>query len=143
MNTKFIQASLKERELLIKFFNLQGISDYQLTSEEEFDKYDAIVKDRAIIEVKIRNKKSDDFNTTIIEAQKYDYLISESRKLGLKPILMVYFERDNTLMLWDLSKQPRYIIRLYCPSTTMGCNTKALKECVDISIFNADKTIKM
>lgn len=133
----FNRASQEERLIMTKFFKQKNITNYTFTEIESFDRYDAIINNKAVIEVKVRNQNSTDFSSTMIEKSKFDFLINYSKETNLIPFLFVYYKKDKLLRWWNLLEQPRKIIILKCPKSTMGDNTMIDKECIDIQVTKA------
>lgn len=143
MENKFVQASKKERVILTKFFEKVNVTNYTLSNEEGFDRFDAVITGNAIIEIKIRSQASTTYPSTIIELSKFNFLREEGKRLKMIPLLFVYFDVDDILCIWDLNKVERSIIRLLCPQTTMGYTEKVMKDCVDIYFSKCYKKMNL
>ena len=80
---------------------------------------------RYAIECKDRAYKSDDYETWMMETQKYNDLMEYSAK-GYKPIYINTFS-DNKYLVWDVSKTP-IIRKTYTTNrTTVENNGKVTK----------------
>ncbi len=135
---KFTKASQLEREKMEKLFNKFNVAIYSFTDENSFDKHDGIFinsKDENIMfEVKVRNVTSTQYKTTVIEKNKYDYLMSQSDKV---PYLFIFFS-DGTYFPHRLDKNNNYKqTAMGAPKTTSGDQTRITKQFIEIPLnFN-------
>jgi hypothetical protein len=105
---RFIINSIRERRLFIKFAEqVKFITTHQITDPAGHEKHDVIAsfeQQPYLIELKVRHKPST-YGAYMIEKDKYDYLISKSNELGIRPMYINFF-MDNTVVVWDLSEIP-------------------------------------
>lgn len=127
---KFTQAAEKERELLSRFFESIGCTNYSFTEAEGFDRYDAtfeFLDIKYLVEVKVRNVKSNQYPTTLIDKSKTDFLREEALKEGYIPVLVIFFT-DDKCFLCNLDKVRGKVERKYCNRTSAVNTGKKMKE---------------
>jgi len=137
MMNKFKQAALLEREKMETIFKRKGITSYNFTSIDSYDKHDGtFVNTRGetiTFEVKVRNVNSGTYNTTIIEKSKFDYLLTQPN-----PHLFIFFQNGRYLV-HKLSADKNYIFSTkFAPKTTSGNTDKIDKQMVEIPIIERE-----
>ena len=104
---KFELASLRERELMTKFFEDKGITQYTFSPISGYARWDgtfvAINGDKFVFEVKVRNMNHDKYATSVLEVDKVEYLRGLGQANNCKPLAFLFFT-DNTLLVADLTK---------------------------------------
>jgi hypothetical protein len=127
---RFILASIRER-LAFKHLveNNRYITVHEITPEDGYDEYDAIASFEDIpylIELKVRLKPST-YGSYVIEKHKYDYLMSESKKRGIRPMYINFFN-DDKVVIWDLSQleEPDWKM-ITKPSNSQSHNAKLIQ----------------
>lgn len=137
MPNKFVQASQQERQLMESMFLEAGVDQYWFTDDESFDQYDGkyIYEDKKVIfEVKVRNIPSTQFRTTIINKEKYDFLVNYCKESpDVHPYIFVFFS-DEKVFRADLLKDEVNFITRKAPQTTMGNQTMIEKVFAEFKI---------
>lgn len=141
---KFHKSSLKEEEMMIKFFKKYNVTNYSFTDREGYSKTDGefIRNEPIIFETKCRNLRHDFYTTTTIEWKKVKAVLNRGLNENKRMFLFFFFE-DNYVMMQELFHDVHYSINLKkCPKTTCGDNTLKIKEMVDFKITK-DKLRKL
>ena len=137
---KFESASQAERDQMKRLFNQMGITAYTFTDSAGFDRYDGKYTGKTgneyVFEIKNRQVPSDTYITTLIDADKVEAVINESKKSKHKPALFFFFE-DNKVMYQPLSVDQYYqTTTMNIKKTTMGDTTKRNKTMIEFKINN-------
>lgn len=88
-----------------------------------------------IVEVKVRTCSSEEHDDTLLEKDKFDYLLDRADRMGAIPLLHVFFTTDKKMVIINLNKHRG--IASYsgeCPATTSKESETGLKENVYIPI---------
>lgn len=140
MMDDFHKASDTERMLMTQLFIDNGVDSYIFTPAKGYDReegyYTATTRTRKeiVFEVKNRNITSDMYTTTYIEKDKVDNILRIAKETNHIPFLFFFFT-DNKYMTVKLDFDTCYTtIKKLAPKTTMGNQTKVLKEFVPFKI---------
>ena len=68
-----------------------------IKSDNRYSHYDFITENGIHVELKSRNYKSSDFNTTMLSKSKYDYILKQ-KELDVVTYVFVYFIKNDVLM---------------------------------------------
>ena len=68
-----------------------------IKSDNRYSHYDFKTENGIQVELKSRNYKSSDFNTTMLSKSKYDYILKQ-KELDVVTYVFVYFIKNNVLM---------------------------------------------
>lgn len=105
MEESYIKTSIRERILLQRLIDFKDLELIKFSQEDSYDKWDAVImsgNNICLVESKVRFYNISAFNDWIIEKNKYDFLIQESKKYNIIP-LYINFHIDG-IQVWDLSK---------------------------------------
>lgn len=137
--TKFETAELAERNNMIALFKQFNVQQYEFTETNTFNNVDGYFTgstgNQVAFEVKVRNTKSDQYSTTIIESFKLDAMHSATSNTQYDPMLFVFFA--DSKVFFEKLKVDGYE-KFVCPTqaTTMGNTELINKEFVKIPINN-------
>lgn len=135
---KFEKAGDIERQKMTQLFNKFGVTQFQFTESKSYDRiegyYTGTTGNEYVFEVKCRKVGSTDFNETIIDKNKVDAVIDESKKSNHKPILFFFFN-DEKCMYQKIKEDDYFLVLKHnAPLTTMGLNKMVEKEMVHFFI---------
>lgn len=143
---KFEIASKLEREKMTTLFKQNNVNSFYFTDENGYDREDGFYTattrtstKEIVFEVKNRDVASDRYSTTIIEKDKIDYLLQKGEESNHIPYVFFFFT-DGYYTAIKLSPDVYYSSFLMdAPATTMGNNTRVVKEFVGFNILNLQK----
>jgi hypothetical protein len=109
MEENYIKTSIRERILLQRLINLKNLELIKFSEDNSYDKWDAVIMSGnsiCLVESKVRFYNISTFNDWIIEKNKYDFLIQESKKYNIIP-MYINFHIDG-IQIWNLNsiKEP-------------------------------------
>ena len=91
-----------------------------------------------IVEVKVRLMASTDYQTTLLEKRKYDYLIDLADSKGGTALLHIFFTKDRKMAFVNLSKlRGMQGYSGECPATSSKESEYRLKEIVHLPLEGA------
>lgn len=133
----FDNAETLETQLMTKVFNQFGITDYSFTPNGSYSRHDGQYTttrgEKIIFETKVRTIGINDYNTTVIEQSKYEYLLQQELITGKIPYLFVFYPKDNkvfvTRVVEGLNKTSNS-----CQKQTCGDQTKVTKKLINFPI---------
>jgi Holliday junction resolvase len=138
---KFESASKAERMQMKRLFKQMGVTAYTFTDSAGYDRYDGkytatTTGNEYVFEVKNRNIKSDTYTTAIIDADKVEAVINESKNTKHQPVLF-FFYSDKKVMFQPLNESQFYsTIKRNIQRSTMGDQTKKEKTIIEFNITN-------
>jgi hypothetical protein len=109
-------AETKGRKLLLSNINvLFPDAEKIYLSEGQYDKWDVAIESsngsRYLIEIKFRNMSSTRYSDYMIEEEKFDYLLSKTKK-GITSIYLNFFD-DAKALMWEINNDSMYDNRVY------------------------------
>lgn len=141
---KFEAAGNIERQKMTQLFHQFGITSYNFTSSTGYDRiegyYTGTTGTEYVFEVKCRNLTTSAYTNTIIEKDKVDAVLKESKESNHQPILFFFFE-DGKCLYQKLDHETFYSWYWEkAPITTMGKRTMVDKQFVPF-FLNPQKII--
>lgn len=103
--TKFEESELRGRKLLKEFLETR-VDKYGFTEDlyARLDAYFRVSNIVVSVEIKLRDKKYEDYSTHLMECEKYDAMISDKNRRGISGSLYACFFGDDTLYLYNTNK---------------------------------------
>ena len=104
-NETFLRSSMVERYALQHILPTIKARIIETTPIESYDQHDGLLEIGGvahIVELKVRNFDIQYSNNWIIEKEKYDYLLKESKRRGM-PALYINIH-SNGVQIWNLNK---------------------------------------
>ncbi|MEC4048779.1 hypothetical protein OX284_005000 [Flavobacterium sp. SUN046] len=130
---EFIQASIAERQKMLKLFKQNNVTSYIFTDEKGYDKTDGLytattTNTPIIFEVKNRDISSTTYDSIVIGRDKVDYLLEQSKITNNVPYVFWFFN-DNKYYYQKLDLET-YYTNTWLPvsETTMGSTRKKIVE---------------
>lgn len=135
--TPFTNAATKERKYALQYFLDKGYTEdnIEFTPSDGVDRYDGILTkhngDKILFEIKIRDVKSDQYKTSMLDESKYLILLEEAKKINAIPAAMFFYNDGKLLALNLLKNPPVKVSERWMPRTTAintGRCTKRIAE---------------
>lgn len=109
---KFIKTSIRERILLNKLIEVKNFQLVKFSKEDSYSKWDAVIMSGnsiCLVETKFRTYDLSSFNEWIIQKDKYDFLIEQSKNNNAIPLYINFFK--DGILIWNLFdiKEPKWI----------------------------------
>lgn len=131
--TKFEQAELKCRELFKEVLESLNINTWNPTTDmyNRVDGYFTKDDKQAVVEIKGRTKYYEQFDTHLMEVDKYKAIVKDAQSKGIKCAYYACFFGDNTLYLYNVGiiKNNSDVEQKWCPKTTAENSDYCWKPC--------------
>lgn len=136
-NMKVQEYSKRERELMEKYMESNGIKTYSFSPIDSFEQWDGKMIDdgvKIIFEVKVRNIASDKYKTAIIDKVKYDFLMDYTKDTDVQPFIFIFYN-DGKVLRKNLKKTKVKTTEKAAPIMTAEDKGKRIKELTEIPIL--------
>ncbi len=136
---RLTRSEILERLIINELpFYLPGIDSLVTSPIGSHLKWDFIINNRSIGDIKVRYKYPD-YPDYVLEKAKYDYLISTDYKEKLYMNIFL----DGTILIWDLNAIiPNWFIKPYTKNNSVNNKEKIDKETTNLNVTDAIVNIK-
>lgn len=130
--SEFELSELKGRKLMKEFLETR-VDKVVFTKNlyARLDGYFRVCNKVASVEIKIRDKYYETFDTHLMEVGKYNAMVQDKEKHNLNSSFYACFFGDDTLYLYNISKviDNSVIEKRKCPKTTAARSEYVWKDC--------------